>query len=106
MSGWEIATFICAFLALVVAVLALLFSAPFYFDRVGWPLWAIRYAPPAPRRVFAPGSREYLELQQIRIYAKVITMMAMIQNSEKTTHSIPDLREELDKLDNFKYKRD
>jgi hypothetical protein len=38
------------------------------------------------------------ELRQIRVYAEVISMLAIIQNSDKSSLSLTELLDEFDKL--------
>jgi hypothetical protein len=76
------------FVALGVAILALLCAAPFFFDRMGWHFPFAPPLPAAPRVPFEPDSEEMKELRQIRIYVEAIGMLAIVQNSDKSSHSL------------------
>jgi hypothetical protein len=85
------------FVTLAVAILTLLCAAPFFFDRMGW---HFPFAPPlpAPRVPFGLDSEEMKDLRQIRVYAEAIGMLAIIQTSDKSSHSLTELLDEFDKL--------
>jgi len=55
---------------------------------------------PAPRVPFGLDSEEMKDLRRIRVYAEAISMLAIIQNSDKSSHSLTrtELLDEFDKL--------
>lgn len=85
------------FVTLGVALLALLCAAPFFCDRMGW---RFPFAPPLPplRIAFQPESKEIKMLQQLCVYAEAIGMLAIIQNSDRSSRSLTELLDEFDKL--------
>ena len=103
--NWEKATFVVTVMALcftiltlIVAVLALICVAPFFFDRMGWKFPFAPTLPPTPEppvqpeRPFAPKSEELKTLKRISAFTEATGMFAIIQN---TNDKSPQQRSDL-----------